>query len=157
MTNAEGIPNDERPLVLLRHSGLVIPSSFVIRHSHPLSLGKTKRAGSNSGASSKADWSLRLSLGLILLRVTFRLELGELIGGEDGFGFLHILMLALLGASFLVMLGHQSIHLRLLLGGEIEVGHRDGARHVAVVPRLLSAIAMFAREHGPCGQNSCSY
>ena len=76
---------------------------------------------------------------------------------QDSFGLVHELLLGRFCATFLVMFSHQGFHLGLLFGGEVEVGHCNRTRHLAIISSMFGAIAMVTREHGPGCKHSRGY
>ena len=98
----------------------------------PETVGYRERAEIALGAKALIDCSCRLSSaaeaarsGLRFVSVaffTFGFELRVLLLGQDSFGLLHVLSFGRFGATGFLMLGHNRVHLRLLIRRKIEVG-----------------------------------
>jgi len=82
-----------------------------------------------------------------LLLVALRFEFCELVRSQDALNILHELRLARISAPDFVMFGHRRFHLRLLIRCQVETRKRGRAGHLAFVPSLFRAIAVFPREH----------
>src|SRR5215472_7719377 len=90
---------------------------------------------------------LCLGLRFVLVLFTLSLELSELLWSQDLFRLLHVFDFGRLRATRFVMLGHDLVHLRLLIRRQIETGERDRACRLSGIAGLLRAIAVFTREH----------
>jgi fatty acid desaturase len=90
---------------------------------------------------------LCLSFRFVLVLFALRLELGVLLWSQDLFRFLHVLNFTRFRATRFVMLGHDLVHLRLLIRREVQSCERDRACRLSGVAGLLCAIAVFTPEH----------
>src|SRR5436309_11363756 len=72
-----------------------------------------------SSAAEAAPSGLRLVLVAFL---AFGFELRVLLLGQDSFCLLHVFSFARFGATGFLMLGHNGVHLRFLIGRQVEVG-----------------------------------
>jgi hypothetical protein len=105
------------------------------------------------GGERRVWRATRLGPCLFFLLVTLRFEFRELVWSQDAFDVFHELRLTRFRAPGFVVLGHRRFHLCLLICRQVETRKRGHTGHLAFVPRLLRAIAVFTREH----RSRCEY